>query len=127
MDVRKGGSGHGKQGVLNLTIQDKAALYKAYMPYVKGGGLFVPLKNGDPIQDSYRLGDDVFVLVSLQFENEKVPVVGKVIWITPRGAQGNRSAGIGLQFSDRDNGAARAKFENLLAGSLEAERPTHTM
>ncbi|HYD33587.1 MAG TPA: pilus assembly protein PilZ, partial [Methylophilaceae bacterium] len=31
-----------KPGVLSLAIKEKAALYAAYMPFVKGGGLFIP-------------------------------------------------------------------------------------
>jgi len=31
-----------RQGILPLTIKDKTALYNAYMPFVRGGGLFVP-------------------------------------------------------------------------------------
>ena len=80
-----------------------------------------------PTNNTYRLGDEVFILLSLMGEAEKLPVVGKVIWITPKGAQGNRTAGIGLQFSDKDGGHARTKIETYLAGSLESERPTHTM
>ncbi|MEP6940649.1 MAG: pilus assembly protein PilZ, partial [Rudaea sp.] len=30
------------QGILPLAIRDKNSLYNAYMPFVKGGGLFVP-------------------------------------------------------------------------------------
>ncbi len=30
------------QGILSLNIKDKSALYAAYMPYVKNGGLFIP-------------------------------------------------------------------------------------
>ena len=59
-------------------------------------------------------------------EPEKIPVAGKVVWITPQGAQGNRSAGIGVQFSDQDD-TARRTIENHLAGSLQSDRPTHTM
>ncbi len=110
-----------KQGILSLTIKDKHALYAAYMPYVKNGGLFVP--TGNP----YSLGDEVFILLSLMEEKEKLPVVGKVVWITPKGAQGNRTAGIGLQFTDKDGGPARTKIETYLAGALESDRPTHTM
>lgn len=111
----------GRQGILSLTIKDKHALYAAYMPHVRNGGLFVPTSN------TYRLGDEVFMLLSLMEESEKLPVVGKVIWITPQGAQGNRTAGVGLQFSDKDGGPARTKIETYLAGALESERPTHTI
>ncbi|MDP2229227.1 MAG: pilus assembly protein, partial [Moraxellaceae bacterium] len=29
-------------GIINQALKDKAALYAAFMPFVKGGGLFVP-------------------------------------------------------------------------------------
>jgi type IV pilus assembly protein PilZ len=110
-----------RQGILSLTIKDKSALYAAYMPFIKSGGLFIPTKK------SYNLGDEVFMLLTLMDETEKIPVAGKVVWITPIGAQGNRAAGIGVQFSDQDDGAARNKIEGLLAGALDSDRPTHTM
>ncbi|MGB5718394.1 MAG: PilZ domain-containing protein [Gammaproteobacteria bacterium] len=110
-----------RQGILSLTIKDKSALYAAYMPFVKGGGLFIPTKK------SYQIGEEVFMLLTLMEETEKIPVAGKIIWVTPVGAQGNRAAGIGVQFSDQDEGAARNKIEGFLAGTLDSERPTHTM
>jgi type IV pilus assembly protein PilZ len=110
-----------RQGILSLTIKDKSALYAAYMPFITGGGLFIPTKK------NYKLGDEVFMLLTLMDEPEKIPVAGKIVWITPIGAQGNRAAGIGVQFSDQDEGAARNKIETYLAGALEADRPTHTM
>jgi type IV pilus assembly protein PilZ len=60
-------------------------------------------------------------------ETENIPAVGKVVWITPVGAEGNRAVGVGIQFSDLDKGDARRKIEEYLAGGLEADRPTHTM
>lgn len=109
-----------RQGILSLTIKDKAVLYSAYMPFVKNGGLFVPTNK------SYELGDEVFMLLTLMEEPEKIPIAGRVIWVTPRGAQGNRTAGIGVQFSEQDAGA-NAKIEEYLAGLLASEKPTHTM
>ena len=110
-----------RQGILSLTIKDKSALYAAYMPFIKGGGLFIPTKK------SYQIGDEVFMLLTLMDETEKLPVAGKIVWITPPGAQGNRAAGIGVQFSDQDEGVARNKIEGYLAGALGSDRPTHTM
>jgi type IV pilus assembly protein PilZ len=110
-----------RQGILSLTIKDKSALYAAYMPFVNGGGLFIPTKK------NYRLGEEVFMLLTLMEETEKIPVAGKIVWITPQGAQGNRAAGIGVQFSEQDDGAARNKIETYLAGTMESERPTHTL
>lgn len=110
-----------RQGILSLTIRDKNVLYSAYMPFVKNGGLFIPTNR------SYGLGEEVFMLLNLMDEPERIPVAGKIIWITPNGAEGSRAAGIGVQFSDEDGGATRARIENYLAGSLESQRPTHTM
>lgn len=110
-----------RPGVLSLTIKDKNALYAAYMPYVKGGGIFVPSNR------TYKLGDEVFMLLTLMDSKEKIPVAGHVVWITPAGAQGNRTAGIGIQFSEKDSGVARNKIETMLAGVLQSDRPTHTM
>ncbi|MGI9321472.1 MAG: PilZ domain-containing protein [Thiogranum sp.] len=110
-----------KPGLLTLTIKDKAALYLAYMPYVHNGGLFIPTGT------AYNLGDEVFMLLNLMDEAEKIPVAGKVIWLTPKGAQGQRTAGIGVQFSDQDGGTTQKKIDEYLAGALGGDKPTHTM
>jgi len=107
------------QGILSLTIRETAVLYSAYMPFVKNGGLFVPTTR------YYRLGDEVFMLLRLLDDPEKIPVSGRVIWVTPPRAQGNRAAGIGVQFADSD-GVVKAKIESLLAGHNQ-DQPTHTL
>ena len=108
--------------MLALTIQDKGVLYGAYMSFLKNGGLFVPTTR------SYRLGDEVFLLLSLMDEPEKIPVAGRVVWITPEGAQGNRQAGSGIriEFSDQDVGIT-SKIENYLGGFLGSDRVTHPL
>ncbi len=110
-----------KPGLLTLTIKDKSALYLAYMPFIRNGGLFIPTAS------PYQLGDEVFMLLNLMGEEEKIPVAGNVVWLTPKGAQGKRAAGIGVQFSEQDNGATRQKIDNYLAGALGGEKPTHTL
>ena len=113
-------AGMGRSGILTLTIKDKSVLYAAYMPFVKDGGLFIPTNR------SYQLGDEVFLLLKLMDDPEKIPVAGKVIWITPKGAQGNKAAGIGVQFTG-DAQTARNRIETHLAGALKSDRLTHTM
>lgn len=108
-------------GILSLAIKDKGSLYAAYMPFVKNGGLFIPTTK------PYKIGDEVFMLLTLMEDKDRLPVAGKVVWVTPQGAQGNRTPGIGVQFSEQDNGQTRNKIEGLLAGALKADRPTHTM
>lgn len=110
-----------QQGILSLTIRDNSSLYAAYMPFIKNGGLFIPTLK------SYNIKDEVFMLLTLMDSKEKLPVAGRVVWITPKGAQGNKTAGIGVQFSELDKGATRNKIETLLAGALKSDRQTHTM
>ena len=109
-----------RSGILSLTIKDPSVLYAAYMPFIKNGGLFIPTSK------VYKLGDEVFLLLNLMDEPEKIPVAGKIVWITPKGAQGNRAAGIGVQFNEQDD-TAKKKIETALAGALGSDRATHTM
>ena len=114
--------GGARQGILSLAVKNKAQLYAAYMPYLKHGGIFVPTTRRSFI------GDEVFVLLTLPESNERLPAAGKVVWVTPTGAQGNRTAGIGVQFADTAEGeAVRGKIETTLAGTLNADAPTKTM
>lgn len=111
-----------RPGVLSLSIKEKSALYAAYMPYLKQGGIFIPTSK------AYRLGDEVFMLLTLMNDPNKLPVAGKVVWITGSGSQGNKTQGIGVQFADNEGGvAARNRIEGLLGGSMKSSRPTHTM
>jgi type IV pilus assembly protein PilZ len=109
-----------KQGILSLSIKDRAVLYAACMPFVRHGGLFVPTNK------KFALGEEVFISLALMDEPEKIPINGKVVWVTPKGAQGNRQAGIGVQFSEADFAAA-TKIEEHLGTGLVSDRPTHTM
>ena len=67
------------------------------------------------------------MLLSLLNEDEKIPVAGKVVWVTPKGVSGRRVAGIGVQFSEQDRGTTQKKIESYLAGALGGDKPTHTM
>lgn len=109
-----------RSGMLSLTIRDKFVLYASYMGFVKGGGLFIPTTK------EYQLGDEVFMILNLMDEAEKLSVSGKVVWVTPNGSQGNKACGIGVQFND-DSTGVRNKIETYLAGLLQSDRATHTM
>ncbi len=110
-----------KRGILSLSIKDKDALYSAYMPFVSNGGLFIPTSRG------YEYGDEVFILVSLMEEEEKIPVAANIVWITPKGPGNYRSSGIGVQFSAEDKGVIRGKIETYLAGAMDRPQATNTM
>lgn len=115
------GAGMGKKGILSCEIKDVTELHKLYMPFIEYGGVFVKTKN------SYKLGDDVFLLLSLMDE-ERFPVTGKVIWITPQGASGLKHPGIGVQFADNSEmEQTRTKIETILAPFKGDQLNTETM
>ena len=111
-----------RPAVVSLNINSKSALYAAYMPFLKNGGMFVPTTK------AYQLGDEVFMLLQLMDDPAKHPVAGQVVWITPQGAQGNRTIGIGVHFNEDDTAkVVRGSIEKILAGHLGSSRPTHTL
>jgi type IV pilus assembly protein PilZ len=111
-----------RPGVFNLVIRSKAALYAAWIPLLKGGGIFVPSNR------AHTLGEEVLLLLSLLDDPNRVPLQGTVAWINPAHAAGNRPQGIGVQLQDSEAGRElRKKVEGLLAGALQSARPTHTI
>lgn len=111
----------GRPGVLSLSFKEKAALFAAYMPFVKGGGLFIPTNK------ALAMGEEVFMLLSLPDDADKLKVVGKVVWITPV-ALNQKPQGVGIQFSDQQDGVqAKKRIEAILGGALKSSRNTHTL
>lgn len=109
-------------GVLSLNINSKSALYAAYMGHLKNGGLFIPTNR------PYEMTDEVFMLLTLMEDPTRIPVAGKVAWITPAGAQGGKVQGIGVHFNNDEAGVEiKRKIEALLGGTLSSNRPTHTL
>ena len=111
-----------RPGVFTLVIRSKAALYAAWIPLLKGGGIFLPSNR------SHALGEEVLILLTLLDDGNKIPLQGTVAWINPAHGTGNRPQGIGVQLADSD--AARdlkKRVEGLLAGALQSSRPTHTL
>ncbi len=110
-----------KRNMLTVNIPDENTLYNSYLPFLKHGGLFITTDK------SYRLGDEVFLLLTLLNDGEKTPIAGKVAWVNPRGAQGGRPAGIGVHFGELDKGATREKIEKALANLLKSDKRTYTI
>ncbi len=121
LNTEQAAAASNKPGVLSLAIKEKSALYAAYMPYLKGGGLFIPTSK------SFKMGEEIFMLLSLVDDPVKLKVVGRVVWVSPI-VHGTRPQGIGVQFSEKDGGIeVKNKIEAILGGALKSNRPTHTM
>ena len=108
--------------VIQLSIKEKAALYAAYIPLFTEGGIFVPSSR------EYKLGMDVYVLLTLPDDPQRYPIAGKVAWITPPGATGARTQGIGIRFpADEKCRQLKARIEEILGAHLASDRPTQTV
>ena len=111
-----------RPGVFTLVIRSKSALYAAWIPLLKGGGIFIPSNK------PHTLGEEVLLLLTLLDDPTKIPVHGNVAWINPVHTAGNRPQGIGVQLKDNEQGRElRKKVEGLLGGALQSSRPTHTI
>ena len=111
-----------RPSVIQLSIKEKAALYAAYIPIFAEGGVFIPTAR------EYNLGDDVYVLLSLQEDMQRYPVAGKVAWVTPAKAAGGRTQGVGITFPKDDKSRAlKLKIEEILGAHMASERPTQTI
>ena len=111
-----------RPSVIQLVFREKGALYAAYMPLLTDGGLFVPT------QRLYKLGEDIYLLLSLPDDPQRYPVAGKVAWITPANASGGRTQGVGVRFpADEKTRLLKLKIEETLGTQLASSRPTQTV
>jgi type IV pilus assembly protein PilZ len=112
----------GRPAVIQLVFREKGALYAAYMPLLTDGGLFVPTTR------DYKLGEDIYLLLSLPDDPQRFPVAGKVAWITPANASGGRTQGVGVRFPNDDKSRQlKIKIEQVLGTSISSSKPTQTL
>ncbi len=111
-----------RPSVMQLVFREKGALYAAYMPVLTDGGLFVPTTR------DYKLGEDIYLLLSLPDDPQRYPVAGKVAWITPANASGGRTQGVGVRFpADEKTRALKLRIEEILGTALASAKPTQTI
>jgi len=116
------GAALARPSVLSLPIKEKAALYAAYMPFLQNGGIFVPTSK------PYKLGDEIYLILTLMDDPTKYPIAGKVARVTPAGANNNKAQGIGVHFSSDESGVrVKQRIEELLGAALRSSRATHTL
>jgi type IV pilus assembly protein PilZ len=111
-----------RPSVLSLAIKEKSALYAAYMPFLVNGGIFVPTSK------SYRVAEEIYLILSLMADGTKYPIAGKVAWVTPAGANNNKAQGIGVHFPGDESGQrVRQRIEEILGAAIGSSRATHTL
>lgn len=122
MSLPEASSSPPRPSVIQLAIQEKSALYAAYIPLFAEGGIFVPTTR------EYQLGMDVYLLLTLPDDSQRYPVAGKVAWITPAGASGGRTQGIGISFPADDKARQlKSRIEAILGAHLASDRSNQTV
>jgi len=111
-----------RPSVIQLVFREKSALYAAYVPLFTDGGLFVPTTR------DYRLGEDIYLLLSLPDDPQRHPVAGKVAWLTPPNTSGGRTQGVGVRFPpDEKTRGLKIKIEEILGTAISSSKPTQTI
>ena len=116
------GATTGRPSVIQLVFREKGALYAAYIPLFTDGGLVVPTTR------DYKLGEDIYLLLSLPDDGQRYPVAGKVGWVTPGNASGGRTQGVGVRFpTDEKTRLLKNRIEETLGTSISSAKPTQTL
>jgi type IV pilus assembly protein PilZ len=111
-----------RPSVVQLAIKEKAALYAAYIPLFAEGGIFIPTNR------EYKLGDDMYVLLTLPDDPQRYPVAGKVSWINPSRPSGSRTQGVGIRFpSDEKSRQLKLRIEEILGSMMAVDKATQTV
>lgn len=102
------GVGSNRPWMHTLTLTDKVSATQVYMPFIKGGGVFIETEK------EYNLKDPVFLLLTVGHEAKKFPINGKVVWLCGSNARGDRPRGIGVQFPKDSTGeSAKLTIEEM--------------
>ena len=110
-----------RPSVVSLNYPDRKSLQKAYMSFLKMGGLFLPTTT------QRDMNEEIFLLVTLPESDKPIPVPGSVVWKTPPGAVDGRPQGVGIEFKGREGNSLRSRIEGLLGNKINSTNPTHTM
>ena len=115
------GNGASRPSVVPLNYVDKDSLQRAYMSFVKGGGLFLPTNL------EYEMNEELFLLVTLPGSNKALPVPGTVVWQSPSSAADGRKPGVGIEFKGREGFSLRNTIEGILGAQIGDSELTYTM
>ena len=94
--------------ILKLPLNDVAALHSSFMPFVRGGAIFVPTKSG-----TFNFGDEIIVSMHLKSTDKKLAIPGKVMWIAPESCE-RGTQGLGIQFIGTTKAKVKLIIETML-------------
>lgn len=106
----------------SVNLVDKTITASLYMPFIKGGGVFVETDR------QYSLGDPVFLLLTVGDDSKRFPVNGKVVWVCGENARADRPTGVGVQFPKDDSGeSVKSAIEQMIGRIRDSLKKTATL
>ena len=106
-----------------VVITDKRELYRSYMPFIVGGGLFIPF-NEEVTPNKVQPGQKMFIVFSMLESKQKIPIQGKVVWICKSGP----TKGYGIALGDSaPMRALKENIENQITDLMAKKEPTYTL
>ena len=106
-----------------LVLLNKNALYKAYMPFLQNGGIFIATEKVFQLEETLQIE----LTLPAEVSSEVIMLEGLVVWITPHSAKNRWTKGVGIEFvSTEANRRLREKINQLLADQ-SSEAPTSTL
>lgn len=78
----------------SINIPEKKELYRCYMPFIKHGGLFIPF-NEEVGPNQISPGQNIFIVLTILDQRNKIPIHGKVVWISKGGMQKGYGVSLG--------------------------------
>lgn len=106
------------RNIVSVSLKDKTALHANYMPFIKGGGLYVAT---DKI---FKFGDSIVISLQIASIAKKFAIPGKVVWLSPLQAQG--AQGVGVQFTGESKGNVKMALESVLGDLASKPSIYHT-
>ncbi|MGQ4275949.1 PilZ domain-containing protein [Pseudidiomarina sp. E22-M8] len=103
-----------------IHLKSEEQLRRMFMPFIKGGALFVAT------DDPYSIGDELSLLIRLPGDSDETLVKGKVVWLAPARPGRTDQRGVGVQFLE-DKSHLRNRIDTLLGHLGESTAPTATM
>jgi type IV pilus assembly protein PilZ len=106
---------------IQAEFKTEEELQKAYMPFIRGGGIFIRT------EDEYALGETLDLSLQMPNGGGELLLQGKVVWLTPDPSKitwiststtsgDNMHAGAGFQISGRDEEKFQQKMHELMSG-----------
>lgn len=109
--------------IQNIIFKNSNELYRCYMPFIKGGGLFLSF-NKDITPNNIEPQETIIAKITLPGLTEPINIKGEVVWIN----LATMNKGYGISISNLDESTIKIKdlIENIIKDPTLKSEKKHT-